>query len=526
LTGYEIDEIRGQNPRLLASGRTPRETYQALWAGLSQSGYWQGELWDRRKDGHIYPKWAAISVIRDINGNLTHHIASFTDMSERKATEERIDYLAHHDVLTGLLNRFNLENRLEQTLLFAHRNCIQVAVMFIDMDRFKLINDTLGHHVGDLMLIEVARRLKECVRESDIVARLGGDEFVVVLTGMIAAFDAAPIASKILRSLGDAYLIEGNILHSSPSIGISIFPNDGFDSQALMKAADTAMYHAKEQGRNNVQFFTAAMNESAGQRMALERELRQALECGQFELHYQPQVCAEDGRTCAVEALIRWNHPQQGLISPLKFIPIAEESGMIEEIGLWVLNEACRQLVAWRDEGLPAIRMAVNISAHQLRSSGLVNAVQTALERYQLRGSDLELEVTESVAMKDPERAIGQLHALEKLGIRLAIDDFGTGYSSLAYLKQLPIHCLKLDRTFVSDIETDSNDASISTATLALAHSLNLQVVAEGVETEGQMNFLKQHSCDFLQGYYLGRPEPGKIWSTRWKENPETLKAL
>jgi len=507
-TGYTLDDIRGQNPRILSSGNTPPETYQAMWTTLTQTGYWQGELWDRRKDGASYPKWISISLVRDKSGKVTHHIASFIDISERKESEKRIHQLAHYDALTGLYNRFSLQSRLEQALLAARREHEQLAVMFIDMDRFKVINDTLGHPVGDRLLIEVAQRLRASVRESDIVARLGGDEFVVVLTGMGASMVAAPIAGKIVHSLCQPYLIEGSTLHTSPSVGISIFPVDGEDADQLMKNADTAMYHAKEQGRNNYQFFTAAMTAAAGERLELERGLREALAQGLLELHYQPQVCTRDGRICGVEALARWRHPQQGLIPPLKFIPIAEETGLIEPLGSWVLEAACQQLAAWRAEGVSGVRMAVNLSAHQLRSPTLVEQVRGAMARHGLQKGDLELEVTESAAMADPEHAIGQLLALRELGVELAIDDFGTGYSSLAYLKLLPIQTLKLDRTFVRDIESDDNDAAISAATLALAHSMGLKVVAEGVETDAQRAFLAAHDCDILQGYLFGKPQP------------------
>jgi diguanylate cyclase (GGDEF)-like protein/PAS domain S-box-containing protein len=516
LTGYTSEELYGQNPRILASQHTPPETYQALWVSLREGSFWQGELWDRRKDGGIYPKWASISVIRDIAGQVTHHIASFTDISERKAAEERIERLAHHDTLTGLFNRFNLENRLGQALLTARRTDGPLAVMFIDMDRFKLINDTLGHHVGDHLLVQVAARLKASVRESDIVARLGGDEFVVVLTGMESALDAMPVASKILHALGQPYEVDGHVLYSSPSIGVSVYPGDGTDAETLMKNADTAMYHAKEQGRNNVQFFTADMNAAAAERLELERDLRKAITSGELEVHYQPQVSAGDGSVRGVEALVRWRHPQLGMVPPLKFIPIAEEAGLIESLGAWVLGEACRQHAEWRSAGIAGVRMAVNLSAYQLRSSQLVSQVRACIEHHGLQPGDLELEVTESVAMENPERAVSQLQALRDLGVMLAIDDFGTGYSSLAYLKMLPIQVLKLDRAFVRDIETDANDAAISAATLALARSLGLAVVAEGVETEAQRAFLAGHGCDYLQGYLFGRPEPAASWTAAW----------
>jgi diguanylate cyclase (GGDEF)-like protein/PAS domain S-box-containing protein len=514
LTGYSGEEVLGRNPKLLASGRTPPEIYQGMWAALRESGFWQGEFWDRRKDGQIYPKWAAISLIRDEHGQITHHFASFTDISERKAAEERIHHLAHHDALTGLLNRFSLETRLEQTLLSARRENREVAVLFIDMDRFKTINDTLGHHIGDLLLMEVAHRLLSCVRESDIVARLGGDEFVVVLTGLESAMDAAHSADKIVKLLCQTYLIEHNDLHTSPSVGISTFPGDGSDPETLMKHADTAMYHAKERGRKNYQFFTASMTTAALEKLALERDLRAALDERQFELHYQPKICTADGSTCGVEALVRWRHPEKGLIPPLKFIPIAEESGLIEALGEWVLDEACRQQAAWRDMGIVNARVAVNLSALQLRSPLLVEKVRAIMEKHAITDDALELEVTESAAMENPESAIGQLNALRKLGVTLSIDDFGTGYSSLAYLKLLPIQTLKLDRAFVSDIESDENDAAISAATLALAHNLGIKVVAEGVETEGQRAFLATHRCDYLQGYLFSKPLPAQETTT------------
>ncbi len=516
-SGYCPEELLGKDPRVLSAHKTPRETYQLMWAALRESGYWQGELWDLRKDGMIYPKWAAISAIHDAKGELTNYIASFTDISERKAAEARIDYLAHHDALTGLFNRYSLENRLAQSLLAARRENQQLAVIFIDLDRFKVINDTLGHHVGDLLLIEVANRLSACVRESDIVARLGGDEFVVTLTSLANDMDAALVAKKIVAALGDTYEIDGKQLHTTPSVGISLFPANGEDVDTLMKNADTAMYHAKEKGRNNFQFFSPAMTAAATERLELERDLRSALANSEFELHYQPQVCATQNLVRGVEALIRWRHPERGLIPPLKFIPIAEETGVIEAIGTWVLNEACRQMAAWRQAGFDLQHVAVNLSAHQLRSPDLVSQVQAAIAHFGLSPGELELEITESVAMEDPERAIGQLRALRDSGVELAIDDFGTGYSSLAYLKMLPIHTLKLDRAFVRDIESDENDAAISAATLALARNLGLRVVAEGVETEAQRDFLSSHACNLLQGYLFGKPEPADVLSAHWQ---------
>jgi len=521
LSGYTAADTIGKNPRFLAAGRTPPETYQEMWAALKEFGFWQGEIWDRDKTGTIHPKWAAISVIRDQDGALTHYIASYTDISERKAAEERIYRLAHHDPLTGLLNRFSLESRLEQSIMTARREDQKVAVMFIDLDRFKLINDSLGHHIGDQMLIEVAARLKKCVRESDIVARQGGDEFVVVITGMEDSSTTSTVASKISRNLAAPYTIEGNDLYSTPSIGISLYPVDGIDTDELMKHADTAMYHAKDLGRNNYQFFSAAMSEEAQDRLDMERDLATALSEGQFELYYQPQISTASGEVCSVEALIRWNHPTRGQISPMKFIPISEESGLIEPLGSWVLDEACRQLAEWKGQGILTIRVAVNISPHQLRSSSLVAQVESVLQTHGLTGSDLELEVTETAAMDDPKMAVEQLQALRKLGVSLAIDDFGTGYSSLSYLKILPIQVLKLDRSFVADIGTGSDDDAISAATMAMARNLKLKVVAEGVETALQSEFLASHGCDYLQGYRFGKPKPAAVWTEVWLREME-----
>jgi diguanylate cyclase (GGDEF)-like protein/PAS domain S-box-containing protein len=507
ITGYMLDDVLGENPRVLSAHRTPPETYRAMWSALNTFGYWQGELWDRAKDGHVYPKWVSVTLLRNAAGEVTHHVASFVDVSERKAFEEHISRLAHHDPLTGLFNRFSLNQRLEQAILTARRQGDEVVVMLIDMDRFKSINDTLGHQAGDMLLIEIAHRIQAVVRVSDIAARLGGDEFVVVLTGVASGMlTGASIAGKIRDQLGQPYAYMDKQLHTTPSIGLSIFPADGGNSETLLKHADLAMYAAKAQGKNTFQFFNPAMNQGVIERMQIEQELRAALKRKEFELHYQPQVFAEDGRVSGLEALVRWRHPHMGMISPMKFIPVAEEIGLIEELGAWVLNEACRQLAAWKAVGVSAKRMAVNLSAYQLRSPNLVELVRTTMSRYEIGEGELELEVTESVAMEDPQQAITQLAALRALGVELAIDDFGTGYSSLAYLKLLPVQTLKLDRAFVQDIEVNEDDATISLATISLAHSLGLKVVAEGVETETQRSFLASHGCDILQGYLFSKP--------------------
>jgi diguanylate cyclase (GGDEF)-like protein/PAS domain S-box-containing protein len=509
-TGYTIDEVYGEDPSVLASGQTPAETYRAMWSTLAQTGFWQGELLGRRRDDSLYPKWMSVTVMRGPDGQITNHIASFSDITARKLAEAQISQLAYHDTLTGLLNRFSLQNQLEQALAMAQRDKHALAVAFLDMDRFKTINDTMGHAVGDKLLVEVAHRLRENVRHSDVIARLGGDEFVVVLTEVEDATAAARVAEKILHALARPYRVNHHTLHSTASIGLAFYPGDGDDGETLMKSADTAMYHAKSLGRNNVQFFTAEMNQAAVRRLVLDRDLRAAVEAKQFVLHYQPQLDGRDGRIVGVEALVRWRHPREGLVQPEVFIPLAEETGLILPLGKWVLDEACRQLRAWQDAGIRGLSMAVNLSALQLHSPLLLAHVAQALEDHALAGSDLELEITESVAMHDPEASISQLKALRDLGVRLAIDDFGTGYSSLSYLKLLPIHTLKLDQSFVRDIERNSNDVAICTATIALAHSLGLAVTAEGVETEAQRVFLAAHHCDFMQGLLFSAPLPAE----------------
>lgn len=509
-TGFSLDDVVGKDPKIFATDQTPISTYQDLWQGLENNGFWQGELWDQKKNGQIYPKWASISAIRDENDNVLFYIASFTDISERKESEARIERLAHHDILTGLHNRFELDNRLEQAIASSHRDQQQLAVLFIDLDRFKNINDSLGHHIGDQILIAVAGRLKECIRESDIVARIGGDEFVIVLTGMKDNSQAAVMAEKILQNISEPYEISGHELNTSPSIGISVYPNDGDSVDELLRTADVAMYHAKEHGRNTYHYFTESMFVAANELIKIERELRAALHSEQLVLYYQPQMNSADLKVVSMEALLRWKHPEQGMISPELFIPIAEDAGIICELGSWVIDDACRQLAAWKSEGLTGYRVAINLSAKQLQSKALSDEIRSTMLKYQIEGSDLEIEITETAAMSEPEQAIHQLDKLRELGIRLAIDDFGTGYSSLAYLKRLPIQTLKLDKSFVGDIETDPNDAEICIATVALAHNLGLKVVAEGVETDAQRDFLMEHGCDYLQGYLFSKPLPAE----------------
>jgi len=510
LTGYSQDDALGKNPRMLQSGKESCEFYQAMWDILSRENYWQGELWNKRKDGSLYPKWLAISVVRNDQGEVINYIGSFTDISERKQAASRIERLAHYDPLTNLPNRYNLLGKLTQALELAKRSVTNLSLLFIDLDHFKNINDSLGHHIGDILLNQVAERLLESVRSADIVARLGGDEFVVVLQQIHSGIDAALIATKIQQSLSQTFQLEGHSLHITPSIGISVFPYDGENVDDLMKNADLAMYHAKGKGRNNYQFYKMEMNEDVHERLLLESDLLAAIGREEFILHYQPQIDLASGRTIGVEALVRWQHPERGMVMPDIFIPLAEETGLILPIGDWVLKNACWQMAAWSLEGLPPFRMAVNLSARQFKKGNLPGMLEDLILATGIDPHLLELEITESVAMDNPERAIYHLRRFREMGIELAIDDFGTGYSSLSYLKLFPVNRLKIDRSFIQSIETGSEDSAIAAATIALAHTLGKDVVAEGVETEGQLSFLRDQLCDIVQGYLFSVPLPAK----------------
>ena len=508
LTGYTAEEVLGKDPKILSSGKTPKEVYQRMWKSLSEQNAWEGELWDQSKSGEIYPKWLSISVIRDQNGQITNYIGSFNNISERKASEEKFLRLAYHDALTNLPNRLNLHERLEQIINLSKQNHQKFALLLIDLDRFKSINDTLGHHIGDLLLIEVARRLTISARETDTVARLGGDEFVVVLTEIESPADAADVAHKVVQMLSAPYLISGNDLRTSPSIGICIYPDDACEIGMLLKSGDVAMYHAKAKGRGNYQFFTEEMNRVVMKRQAMEADLHLAMERQQFVLHYQPQLDLNSGHLIGVEALVRWQHPTRGLIPPAEFISVAEEMGLIVQLGSWVLREACWQLKQWQGEGMTDIRMSVNLSALQFLDKDLAEHIQAILAETGLAADCLDLEVTESMSMASPGDTIAIMQVLAECGMTLSIDDFGTGYSSLAYLKLFPIHTLKIDRSFVKDIEIDTNDADICDVTVLLAHKMGLNVVAEGVETEAQLKFLLSIGCNKIQGFLISKPLP------------------
>ncbi|WP_151634155.1 EAL domain-containing protein [Noviherbaspirillum aerium] len=447
-------------------------------------------------------------AIRDERGRLLRYDGIAIDISERKQYEARIEYLADHDALTSLANRNLLGDRITQAMAHARRNAQMLALLFLDLDRFKSVNDSLGHMLGDNLLLEVSNRLRQVVREGDTVARQGGDEFIILLTDIQRPQDVAAVAQKIFDVFEKPFLVKNHELFITTSIGATLYPDDGEDIQTLLRNADTAMYRAKEEQGNAFQFYSAEMSVRALERASLERALRRALERNEFELFYQPKVDVPSGRIIGAEALIRWHHPDMGLVPPTRFIPMAEEIGLIVPIGNWVIQTACAQNRAWQDAGLPPISISVNLSARQFNQEGLVQSVADALDSMGLEAHHLELELTESIVMNSAELFINKLHELQNLGVQLSIDDFGTGYSSLSYLKRFPLHHLKIDQSFVRDLATDADDAAITSTVISLGHSLNLRVIAEGVETEEQVAFLREHQCDEMQGYFFSKPLP------------------
>ena len=511
ITGYAQEEVIGRNPRFLSSGRHDREFYRTLWSVINTGGFWQGEIWNRRKDGDVYPQYLSVSRVVDETGRTSHYIGTFNDISESKASQEHIQRLAHYDSLTGLPNRMLLADRVGLALHRMDRCGEPLALIFLDLDRFKNVNDSLGHRIGDELLIQVANRLKELLREEDTVSRLGGDEFILVLPGADAN-GAVHVAGKVLKELSLPYRIEQYELSVTPSLGIAMYPADGETYESLSKCADTAMYRAKRSGRQTFCFFTREMQESSDRLLRVENALRKALERDQLSLVFQPQIALDSGRVIGVEALLRWRHPELGDVPPGDFIPVAEDSGMILPIGEWVLRSAVNQLRDWLDRGLPAMVMAVNLSAIQFRQAGLPDLVSQVLAEAELPPELLELELTEGAAMENPREAVEILNALYSRGVRVSIDDFGTGYSSLNYLKRFKVYRLKIDQSFVRDIARDPEDEAIVEAIIGLARSLRLQTIAEGVETPAQAAFLQSRGCNEGQGFLYGRPMPAEAF--------------
>ncbi len=513
ITGFSAAEAIGSKPNLVKSGRHDNAFYKKLWDTVLNGKVYRDVIINRRKDGSLYYEEKSITPLKDKAGKVINFISAGMDITKRMQAEERLHHLAYHDVLTDLPNRTLFMERLSHALLQRHCEGTKVAVLFLDVDRFKTINDTLGHESGDRFLQSFSRLLLGCVRSGDTVSRFGGDEFAILLENVDSVDAVSTVAEKILEALSKPFRVEGPDLYVTTSIGIAMYPDDADNANILLKQADSAMYQAKEAGRNNFKFYSDEMSVRANRRLLLESHLRSALERGEFLLNYQPQIDARDGRIVGAEALLRWNHPKLGAVNPMEFIPILEDIGLISEVGEWVLRAACRQLREWNAASSYPMRIAVNISGRQFSDASLKNQVCSILDEVGLDHELLELEITESVLMQDDKATMENLHELHSMGMKLSIDDFGTGYSSLSYLKRFPVDCLKIDRSFVRDITTDPDDATIVSAIIAMAHRLSLEVVAEGVETRAQLEYLQQSHCDIVQGYFYSPPVPAEEFS-------------
>jgi len=506
MTGYTKEDVLGKNPNVMKSDRQNEAFYENMWSSIKESGWWAGEIWDHRKNGEEFPKWLSISAVNNDKGEVANYVAIFTDISRAKEAEAQLRQLAHYDTLTGLPNRVLFYDRLQNEIDRARRYNRIMAVMFVDLDRFKHVNDTLGHGAGDSLLKSVGERLVECTRKPDTVARLGGDEFTIILTDVPETGYVEAISKRVVAELSKAIPIQANEVFVSASIGIALYPNDGEDSETLMKCADTAMYYAKDKGKNTYQFFNSEMNGLASARLKMEVGLRRALERNELSLCYQPKMDLANGRVVGSEALLRWNNPDIGSVSPSSFIPVAEETGLIIPIGRYVLSEVCKQAKQWADLGMASVPVSVNLSAREFKDQSLVHDIRAILDDTELDPSMLEIEVTETLVMDDLPTSISVMQNLKDMGLHLSVDDFGTGYSSLSYLKRLPVDTLKIDRSFVVDVTDNTDDRAIVSAIISMARNLNLRVVAEGVETRDQLRFLHQEGCHQAQGYIISRP--------------------
>jgi diguanylate cyclase (GGDEF)-like protein/PAS domain S-box-containing protein len=506
ITGYTLDEAIGKLSRMMTGQGAQAKINRDMLAHLAEDDHWQGEMRDRRKSGEWYPAWLSISTVRDADRNITNYVGVFTDNTRRKQAESRLQFLATHDSLTNMLNRSGLMARFTDEIARVRADNRQLAVLFIDLDRFKTVNDTLGHLAGDQLLVAAAERMRQQLHGNDVAARLGGDEFTILLSDLQCSGAGAKLAERLIASMAQPFVIKGQEMFVTASIGVACYPADGNDAATLLKNADVAMYRAKQRGRNTFQFFTSDMNTLAFEQLLLENSLRRAIERSEFELHYQPQFATATGQVAGIEALIRWRHPELGLVLPGTFISMAEQNGLIVPIGAWVLQEACRQGRIWHDAGWRFGRIAVNLSARQFASDDLLDTIRAALDKSGLPPAMLELEITESTIMQNPQEAVTLLGRIRDMGVALSVDDFGTGYSSLASLKQYPLDSLKIDRSFVMGIPGDADDVAITEAIIAIARKMRLTVVAEGVETTEQAEFLRKAGCDVAQGFLFGRP--------------------
>ena len=508
ITGFSEDEVLNATPNILKSDHHPRSFFQQMWQSIRQTGGWSGEIWNRRKGDGVYPEWLSISTVYDHNGGIANYVGVFSDLTQLKRSEAELEYLTNHDALTDLPNGRLFQAHIEHAINRASRHQHGLAVLMLDIDRFKDINDSLGMYVGDSLLKEMARRVVASLWEGDTVARIGGDELVVLIEELKSPEHALLVAEKIRNAMHAPFSINGENFFLTVSIGISLFPDNGDTPELLIREADAAVYRAKEEGRNRVAFYNESLSRMALARLSMEAGLRYALEQNELELHYQPQLLLSDRSIAGVEALVRWRHPQKGLIPPNDFIPLAEKTGLIEAIGEWVLEEACRQMATWHDRGIAIPRISVNLSAHQLGRQDLVQAVEQTLQRYGLSPDMLELELTETAIMEDPHKATETLHAMAERGIAMAVDDFGTGYSSLAYLQRLQLHRLKIDRAFVRDTPQNPNNVALCRAIIAMAKSLGMETIAEGIEEEEQHQFLAAEACTIGQGWLYAKAMP------------------
>lgn len=505
-TGYAALEVIGQLPELLHSDRHNEQFYAAIRSQLDAVGFWQGGVWQKRKDGSEFFGMLSVFAIKGRDGQVHRFVYLLRDTTEQRARPDDFAQFAYQDILTGLPNRYLLHDRLAQAVEVARRDHSTLALLFIDLDRFKVVNDSLGYEVGDLLLIETANRFRDVLRSSDTLARLGGDEFVILLPDCGGIGSVSDIAEKINQVMNPPMHVKGREIHLGASIGIALYPRDGESALSLMKNADTAMYRSKAEGPNGFRFFDQAMNASAVERMEMESALRRALQNNEFSMHYQPKIDLNSGQNAGAEALIRWQHPQHGPISPAEFIPLAEETGLITKIGDWVLDEVCRQMADWKMRNLMPLHVGVNVSARQFLDERFSDKVILLLEKYGLEPSCLELELTESTVMANPEAAAKQLRRLQEIGVVISVDDFGTGYSSLTYLKRLPIGTIKMDKSFIHKVHHDDDNAAIVSAIQGMAEALGMSTVAEGIETGAEAEHMRESGCNFGQGYHYSAP--------------------